>query len=145
MSDRRSITIMANPYQPPGSSQPPAQSTPQEAESGEQSDTEMLVILIVSMFVFGAISFGILFLLLARCIPDNRKVLILCIRFAFFTEVLQLFFERSGRLSDVLIDSGGIYLAYRLSAYIKAEGGLSSAFWKMVQKIASVFTDEKSR
>ncbi|HSJ38846.1 MAG TPA: VanZ family protein, partial [Planococcus sp. (in: firmicutes)] len=65
-----------------------------------------------------ALSFGILFLLLARSIGDNRKAIILCSLFAFSTEFLQLFFERSGRLSDVVIDIGGIYLAYRLSVFV---------------------------
>ena len=92
-----------------------------------------------------ALSFGILFLILAKTINSNAKAIILCSLFAFFTEFLQLFFERSGRLSDVLIDIGGIYLAYRLSAYVMAQGGLSPAFWKTVQKIAGVFTDEKAR
>ncbi|TWT07082.1 VanZ family protein [Planococcus sp. CPCC 101016] len=92
-----------------------------------------------------ALSFGILFLLLARSIGDNVKAIILCGLFAFFTEVLQLFFERSGRLSDVLIDIGGVYLAYRLSMTVKAQGGVVPAFWHTVQKIAGAFADEKPR
>ena len=90
-----------------------------------------------------ALSFGILFLLLARSIGDNRKAIILCSLFAFSTEFLQLFFERSGRLSDVVIDIGGIYLAYRLSVFVKAQGGVRSVFWKTVQKITAVFADDK--
>ena len=92
-----------------------------------------------------AISFGILFILLARAIADNRKAIILCSLFAFSTELLQLFFERSGRLADVLIDIAGIYLAYRLSVYVTAQGGLNSAFWITAQKIVGAFTDEKPR
>ena len=92
-----------------------------------------------------AISFGILFLLLAKAINDNRKAIILCSLFAFSTEFLQLFFERSGRLSDVVIDIGGIYLAYRLSVYVKAQGGMGAAFWKSAQKIVGVFADDKPR
>ncbi|WP_298834325.1 VanZ family protein [uncultured Planococcus sp.] len=92
-----------------------------------------------------ALSFGILFLLLAKTLGDNRKAIVLASLFAFFTEFLQLFFERSGRLSDVLIDVGGIYLAYRLSAYVKSQGGISPAFWNTVQKIAGAFADEKPR
>ena len=92
-----------------------------------------------------ALSFGILFLILAKTINSNTKAIILCSLFAFFTEFLQLFFERSGRLSDVLIDIGGIYLAYRLSAYVVAEGGLSPAFWETKKKIAGVFFEEKQR
>ena len=92
-----------------------------------------------------ALSFGILFLILAKTIANNGKAIVLASLFAFFTEFLQLFFERSGRLSDVLIDIGGIYLAYRLSAYVKAQGGPGPAFWKTVQKIAGAFADEKQR
>lgn len=92
-----------------------------------------------------ALSFGILFLILAKTIANDTKAIILCSLFAFFTEVLQLFFERSGRLSDVLIDIGGIYLAYRLSVYVKAQGGPVPAFWKTVQKISGAFADQKSR
>ncbi|ANU10148.1 integral inner membrane protein [Planococcus antarcticus DSM 14505] len=92
-----------------------------------------------------ALSFGILFLIVAKTINDDGKAIILCSLFAFFTEVLQLFFERSGRISDVLIDIGGVYLAYRLSIYVKEQGGLSPAFWKTVQKIAGVLADDKPR
>ncbi|ETP67663.1 hypothetical protein G159_16315 [Planococcus glaciei CHR43] len=90
-----------------------------------------------------AISFGILFLLLAKCIVNNRKALNLCILFAFFTEFLQLFFERSGRLSDVLIDSVGIYLAYRLCNCVKKQDRLSLTFLGNRQKITDSFKDEK--
>lgn len=92
-----------------------------------------------------AISFGILFLILAKTINDNTKAIVLCSLFAFFTEFLQLFFERSGRLSDVLIDIGGIYLTYRLSVYVKAQGGMGPAFWNTVQKIAGAFAGDKLR
>ncbi|WP_239457159.1 VanZ family protein [Planococcus versutus] len=90
------------------------------------------------------ISFAILFWLAARSIGDNTKAIVLCSLFAFFTEVLQLFFHRTGRLTDVLIDIGGIYLAYRLSGYIKEQGGLVPAFWTTLQKIGDVFSDDKS-
>lgn len=76
------------------------------------------------------VSFGILYLLLAWATADNRKAIIFSILFAFFTEILQLFFERSGRFSDVLIDLVGVYLAYRLSIYIKVHRGLGSALQK---------------
>ena len=48
-----------------------------------------------------ALAFGILFLLLGRCIANKWIVVILCGCFAMFTEVLQLFFERNGRFFDV--------------------------------------------
>ena len=76
---------------------------------------------------------------------DTFKAFVLCGLFALFTEVLQLFFERSGRLSDVLIDIGGVYLAYRLSIAVKAQGGFVPFVWNMVQKIAGAFADEKPR
>ncbi|RAZ80711.1 VanZ family protein [Planococcus halotolerans] len=91
------------------------------------------------------ISFGILFILLAKSISANRKAIILCSLFAFFTELLQLFFERSGRFSDVLIDMAGIYIAYRLSIYVKEQGGLNSVFWETLQKIIGVFADDKRK
>lgn len=91
------------------------------------------------------LSFGILFLLLAKTIGSNAKAIILCSLFAFFTEFLQLFFLRSGRISDVLIDIGGIYLAYRLSGYVESQGGPAQFMWKSIQKIAGTFSDDKSR
>ncbi|WP_281863125.1 VanZ family protein [Planomicrobium okeanokoites] len=91
------------------------------------------------------ISFGILYILLVSAIAGKRKAFIMASLFAFFTEVLQLFFERSGRFADVLIDIMGIYLACRLSVYIEARGGLNSVFWITVQKIVSAFVNEKPR
>ncbi|WP_256204374.1 VanZ family protein [Planococcus faecalis] len=88
-----------------------------------------------------ALSFGILFLLLAKTIGSNAKAIVFCSLFAYFTEFLQLFFLRSGRISDVLIDIGGIYLAYRLTGYVESQGGLSAVFGK----IADSFIDDKSR
>ncbi|EGA90059.1 hypothetical protein GPDM_07250 [Planococcus donghaensis MPA1U2] len=92
-----------------------------------------------------ALSFGILFLLLAQTIGNKTKAIILCSLFAFFTEFLQLFFERTGRISDAIIDIGGVYLAYRLSIYVEEQGGITQTFWKTIQKIAGALTDEKIR
>ncbi|WP_038705447.1 VanZ family protein [Planococcus sp. PAMC 21323] len=92
-----------------------------------------------------AMSFGILFLIIEKTINNKNKAIILCSLFAFFTEFLQLFFQRSGRISDVVIDIGGIYLAYRLSVYVKEQGGITQTFWKTIQKLAGVFADEKTR
>ncbi|MCH4827395.1 VanZ family protein [Planococcus halocryophilus] len=92
-----------------------------------------------------ALSFGILFLIMAKTVNHKTKAIILCSLFAFFTEFLQLFFERSGRISDVIIDIGGVYLAYRLSIYVEEQGGITQTFWKTVQKIVGALTDEKFR
>lgn len=89
-------------------------------------------------------SFGILFLIIEKTVNNKTKAIILCSLFAFFTEFLQLFFERSGRISDVVIDIGGIYLAYRLSVYVEVHGGLTQSFWKTVQKLAGALGNEKT-
>ncbi|MGM0897063.1 MAG: VanZ family protein [Bacillota bacterium] len=90
-----------------------------------------------------ALSFGILFLLLNNAIKDHRLAIVLCSLFAFFTEFLQLFFERSGRLVDVVIDIAGIYAAYRLSEYVKAQGGIVPAFSAATQKLSNALKDDK--
>lgn len=91
-----------------------------------------------------ALSFGILFLLLIRSINHNVKAIILCSLFAFFTEFLQLFFERSGRFSDILIDIVGVFLAYLFNVYVKTQGGWFRLFGKRLKKITNAFADEKS-
>ncbi|MFP3357349.1 VanZ family protein [Planococcus sp. SIMBA_143] len=90
-----------------------------------------------------ALSFGILYLLVNQAIKDHRVAIVLCSLFALFTEFLQLFFERSGRLVDVLIDIAGIYAAYRLSEYVKAQGGIVPAFYDVIQKLSQVLKDNK--
>ncbi|MFC4712904.1 VanZ family protein [Planococcus dechangensis] len=91
------------------------------------------------------LAFGVLFLLMNQAINNSKKAIILCVSFAFSTEFLQLFFERSGRLSDVLIDSAGIYAAYRLNEYVKTQGGLAAAFQDAMRKISNVLNEDKSR
>lgn len=90
-----------------------------------------------------ALSFGILYLLVNQAIKDHRIAIALCSLFAFFTEFLQLFFWRSGRLVDVLIDIAGVYAAYRLSEYVKAQGGIVPAFYDVIQKLSQVLKDNK--
>lgn len=70
------------------------------------------------------LSFSVLFLLSDRALSSKRRAFILCSLFALFTECLQLFFARSGRLSDVLIDIDGVYLAYRLLTYVQKQFAL---------------------
>lgn len=91
------------------------------------------------------LAFGVLFLLMNRALNNAKKALVLCILFALSTEVLQLFFERSGRLSDVLIDSAGIYAAYRLSEYVKTQGGVTPAKADLLRKIANVLNEDKPK
>ena len=91
------------------------------------------------------LAFGVLFLLVNRAINNSQKALVLCVLFAFSTEFLQLFFERSGRLSDVLIDSAGIYAAYRLSEYVKTQGGFVPATVDAFRRIASVLKEDKTQ
>lgn len=57
-------------------------------------------------------AFGLLFFLLLNWIKRFKIALFLCGMFAFITEVLQLFFNRNGRLFDVGIDIVGILFSY---------------------------------
>lgn len=91
-----------------------------------------------------AVAFAILFWLVTRAIGDDKKAVLFCSVFALFTEVLQLFFHRTGRLTDVLIDIGGIYLAYRLSGFINEQGGVKPACWAALQKITAWIKNETS-
>ena len=60
------------------------------------------------------LSFGILYILIFNWLHNHHKAFVLCILFAFCSEVLQLFFERNGRLFDVSVDLIGMFLAYML-------------------------------
>ncbi|MDE4085922.1 VanZ family protein [Planococcus maritimus] len=91
-----------------------------------------------------ALSFGILYLLMNQALKERHVAFALCSLFAFFTEFLQLFFERSGRLVDVLIDVAGIFVAYRLSEYVKEQGGIVPAFSHATQTISNALKDDKS-
>ncbi|SDD99984.1 VanZ like family protein [Bhargavaea beijingensis] len=67
------------------------------------------------------LSFGVLYGLLVTWIKRPGLVFVLCGIFALFTEVLQLFFGRSGRLFDVGIDLMGVILAYQLCKYVNRQ------------------------
>lgn len=56
-------------------------------------------------------SFALLYVLVFTWLKSRRKAFYICAAFAVFTEVLQLYFERDGRLFDVLIDVLGALLA----------------------------------
>ena len=91
-----------------------------------------------------ALSFGVLYLLMNQAIKDHRAAIVLCSLFALFTEFLQLFFERSGRLVDVVIDVAGVYAAYRLSVYVRSQGGVIPAFLDAMRKLSHVLKDDKT-
>jgi hypothetical protein len=69
-------------------------------------------------FLGFAIFDGLLFLLI-----KNKNVTLCCsIAFAIFTEVLQLYFHRDGRIYDMMIDSLGACLMYYLISKYEARG-----------------------
>lgn len=60
------------------------------------------------------LGFGLLYILLLRGFNNMKIAFVISGSYAFLTEVLQLYFSRSGRLVDVGIDLMGICLAYLL-------------------------------
>jgi VanZ family protein len=60
------------------------------------------------------LGFGLFYILLLRGFNNMKIAFIISGSYAFLTEVLQLYFSRSGRLVDVGIDLAGICLAYLL-------------------------------
>ncbi|WP_230321453.1 VanZ family protein [Planococcus salinarum] len=65
------------------------------------------------------LSFGILYILVFNWLRNHYKAFGICIFFAFCTEVLQLFFERNGRLFDVSVDLVGILLAVAIIQLVR--------------------------
>lgn len=66
------------------------------------------------------LSFGILYMLVFNWLRNHYKAFVLCILFAFCSEVLQLFFERNGRLFDVGVDLIGILVAVAIIRQFQA-------------------------
>ncbi len=64
------------------------------------------------------IGFGILDLFIFLWLTSHRKSMLLTFNFAVFTEVLQLYFGRDGRLYDVIIDSLGIVMVYQMLKHL---------------------------
>ncbi|MCK6259014.1 VanZ family protein [Fictibacillus sp. KIGAM418] len=64
------------------------------------------------------IGFGILDLFIFLWLTSHRKSMLLTFSFAVFTEVLQLYFGRDGRMYDVIIDSLGIVMVYQMLKYL---------------------------
>lgn len=58
------------------------------------------------------LSFALLYVLVLNWLKKKEKSFLLTAAFALFTEVLQLYFERDGRLFDAGIDFLGILMAY---------------------------------
>lgn len=65
------------------------------------------------------LSFGILYLLVFNWLNNKKSAFFVCALFALSSEVIQLFFQRNGRLFDVGVDLIGIFLAYGLCYSIK--------------------------
>jgi len=65
------------------------------------------------------IGFGVLFIMLQRQFNNIKTAFVISGLFALLTEVLQLYFSRSGRLFDVGIDLVGIFFAFILYKSIK--------------------------
>lgn len=59
------------------------------------------------------VSFAILYIFTLKWLGDFKKAFLICVAFALFSEILQLYFQRNGRLFDVGIDTLGIFLASR--------------------------------
>lgn len=57
------------------------------------------------------LGFGVLYLFLLHSLKNSRLAFLLSFLFAFATEVLQLYFNRTGRLTDVGINVIGIMIA----------------------------------
>lgn len=63
--------------------------------------------------------FGILYLLVFNWLDNRKNAFFICSLFALSSEVIQLFFQRDGRLLDVGFDLMGIFLAYGLCNSLK--------------------------
>lgn len=72
------------------------------------------------------LSFGILYILVFNWLNTHAKALWICALFAISSEIIQLFFQRTGRLFDVGIDLIGIFLAYKLTVKISANKAKSN-------------------
>lgn len=58
------------------------------------------------------LSFALLYVLLFSWLKKHFSALVIAVGFAIVTEILQLYFERDGRLFDAFIDTLGILLAF---------------------------------
>ncbi|PLT31803.1 VanZ family protein [Peribacillus deserti] len=60
------------------------------------------------------LGFAIMDLLVYNLTRSHRNAVAVSVALAFFTEILQLFFGRDGRLYDVIIDCLGVWMVYAL-------------------------------
>ncbi|HSP22680.1 MAG TPA: VanZ family protein [Planococcus sp. (in: firmicutes)] len=60
------------------------------------------------------LSFALLYVLLFNWLKKRLPAVAIAVAFGVFTEILQMYFERDGRLFDAFIDSLGILLAFVL-------------------------------
>lgn len=60
------------------------------------------------------LSFALLYVLLFSWLKKHLPAVVIAVGFAVLTEILQLYFERDGRLFDAFIDTLGIFLAFVL-------------------------------
>lgn len=68
------------------------------------------------------LGFGMIDVLAFYLIRKQKPAMLVAILFAVLTEILQLFFNRDGRLYDMMIDSAGVLLSYfaiRAVLYLK--------------------------
>lgn len=66
-------------------------------------------------------AFAILFYLVFNWIKRYGLTFVLCVVFAFMTEVLQLYFNRNGRFYDVGIDMLGMCFGYVVLKYLMVQ------------------------
>ncbi|SER70657.1 VanZ family protein [Psychrobacillus sp. OK032] len=69
------------------------------------------------------LTFALLYILYFRWWKRVGFALLVTSVFAVFTEILQLYFNRSGRLYDIGIDLLGIMIAYFVSVIVVRRGG----------------------
>ncbi|TWT03726.1 VanZ family protein [Planomicrobium sp. CPCC 101079] len=65
-------------------------------------------------------SFGILYLLVLNWLRKSQLAFMICAIFGGITEVLQLYFNRNGRLFDAFIDLAGILFAFAIYHFIRS-------------------------
>lgn len=63
------------------------------------------------------IGFTILYVLILNWLRSTKSSLAISILLAVLSEIIQLYFARDGRISDMIIDSSGILLAWYIFKY----------------------------
>lgn len=73
-------------------------------------------------------AFGVLYFLMLSWIKRNGTAFILCGMFALYTEILQLYFSRNGRIFDVGVDLVGILLSFLLCKIISSKSNTNKGY-----------------